>query len=318
MPALVSIPQSFITGAKVHQLCAKFAILPTIFTMRYKLSEQYPKKRAFITGAGSGLGHAFALALAADGWKLGLADIKQDRLEAVCSQVEELGGQAYPFGLDVSDKKEYTQVANEMARHVGIDLLINNAGVGDGSLFKDYSLENWEWMVGINQMGVIYGTHLFLPGMIAQGGGQIINIASAAAFSNAPMMTAYNATKAAVLSLSETLYVELKADNIKVSVALPLFFKTNLMDESRGGEEVKHLTHLLMETAQLEPDKVAHTILTQAGKGTFRIYVPFQSRIIHWFSRVFPNIFLLVKQRMAGKREEMKARLEKKYAQMKK
>jgi short-subunit dehydrogenase len=286
--------------------------------MKYKLSEQYPKKRAFITGAGSGLGQALALALAADGWKLGLADIRQDRLEAVCSQVEELGGQAYPFGLDVSDKENYAKVAAEMSRHVGIDVLINNAGVGDGGLFKDYSLANWDWIVGINQMGAIYGTHLFLPGMVQQGGGHIINIASAAAFGNAPMMTAYNATKAAVLSLSETLYVELRPNNVKVSVALPLFFKTNLMDNSRGGEDVKHLSQLLMETAQLEPKEVAHTILTQAGRGRFRIYVPGKSYLVHWFSRLFPNLFLKVKLRIAQNRDKMQQDLEKKYAKMRK
>jgi short-subunit dehydrogenase len=190
--------------------------------------------------------------------------------------------------------------------------------VGDGGLFKDYSLNDWDWLVGINQMGAIYGTHYFLPGMLAQGGGHIINIASAAAFGNAPMMTAYNATKAAVLSLSETLYVELRPDNIKVSVALPLFFKTNLMDSSRGGEETKHLSHLLMETAQLEPTEVAHTILTQAGKGAFRIYVPWQSKLVHWFSRMFPNLFLKVKLRMAGKRDKMREQLERKYAKIKK
>ncbi len=283
--------------------------------MRYKLSEQYPKKRAFITGAGSGLGRAMALALATDGWKLGLADIRQDRLEEVCSQVEELGGQAFPFKLDVSDRNNYARVAKEMG-HVGVDLLINNAGVGDGGLFKEYSLDNWEWIVGINQMGAIYGTHYFLPGIISQGGGHIINIASAAAFGNAPMMTAYTATKAAVLSLSETLYVELKPDNVKVSVALPLFFKTNLMDQCRGGEDVKHLTNLLMETAQLEPAEVAHTILTEAGKGTFRIYVPWKSRAVHWFSRMFPNLFLRIKLRMATKQEKLRADLERKYALM--
>lgn len=286
--------------------------------MRYKLSEQYPKKRAFITGAGSGLGRALALALAADGWRLALADIRQDRLEEVCSLVEELGGQAYPFGLDVADKDDYARIAADVDRHIGVDLLINNAGVGDGGLFRDYKLTDWDWIVGINQMGAIYGIHYFLPGMAKQGGGHIINIASAAAFGNAPMMAAYNATKAAVLSLSETLFVELKPDNIKVSVALPLFFKTNLMDNSRGGDEVKHLTHLLMETAGLEPTKVAHTILTQAGDGRFRIYVPGKSKLVHWFSRMFPNLFLKIKVRLAQNRDKMKHDLERKYAAMKK
>lgn len=282
--------------------------------MRYKLSEQYPKKRAFITGAGSGLGRAISLALAADGWKLGVADVRQERLDEVCSLIEEMGGQAFPFRLDVSNKEDYARIAKDMGAHIGVDLLINNAGVGDGGEFKDYQLKNWEWIVGINQMGVIYGTHYFLPGMIAQGGGHIINIASAAAFSNAPMMAPYNVTKAAVLSLSETLYVELKPSKINVSVAMPLFFKTNILEQSTGTEEVKHLSNLLVQTSNLEPETVAHTVLTQAGKGKFRIYAPWQSRLLHWFSRVFPNLFLKVKLMGAANREKMLKRLEDKYA----
>lgn len=282
--------------------------------MRYKLSEQYPKKRAFITGAGSGLGKALSLALAADGWKLGVADVRQERLDEVCSLIEEMGGQAFPFKLDVSNKDEYARVAKDMGAHVGVDLLVNNAGVGDGGEFKDYHLSNWEWIVGINQMGVVYGTHYFLPSMIAQGGGHIINIASAAAFGNAPMMAPYNITKAAVLSLSETLYVELKPSNINISVVMPLFFKTNILEHSTGSEEVKHLSNLLVQTSNLEPETVAHTILTQAGKGKFRIYAPWQSKLVHWFSRVFPNLFLSIKLKGAANREKMLKRLEDKYA----
>ncbi len=284
--------------------------------MRYKLSEQYPKKRAFITGAGSGLGRALSMALAADGWKLGVADVRQERLEEVCSLIEELGGQAFPFKLDVSNKEEYAQVAKDMGAHVGVDLLINNAGVGDGGEFKDYTLTNWDWIVGINQMGVIYGNHYFLPSIIAQGGGHIINIASAAAFSNAPMMAPYNVTKAAVLSLSETLYVELKPHNINVSVVMPLFFKTNILEQSTGTEEVKHISNLMVQTSNLEPETVAHEVLTQAGKGKFRIYAPTQSRILHWFSRTFPNLFLKLKLKGAANREKLEQRLERKYAKM--
>lgn len=258
------------------------------------------------------MGRAMALALAADGWKLGLADIRTERIEEVSSLVEELGGQAYPFKLDVSNREQYAKVAADM-RHLGIDVLINNAGIGDGGYFKDYTLENWEWIVGINQMGVIYGTHYFLPMLIAQGGGHIINISSAAAFGNAPMMTAYNATKAAVLSLSETLYAELATDKVNVSVALPLFFKTNIIEQARGGEEVKHLTEMLIATSNLEPETVAHTILTGAGKGKFRIYAPGQSKALHWFSRWFPNLFLKAKLYMGKNREKSIQRLEAKY-----
>ncbi len=284
--------------------------------MRYKLSELYPKKRAFITGAGSGLGRALALALAADGWKLGVADIKQERLGEVCSLIEELGGQAFPFGLDVSDKDDYAKVAKDMGSHIGVDLLINNAGVGDGGEFKDYNLANWDWIVGINQMGAVYGTHYFLPGIIAQGGGHIINIASAAAFSSAPMMAPYNVTKAAVLSLSETLFVELKPHNINVSVVMPLFFKTNILEQSTGTEAVKHISNLMVQTSNLEPETVAHEILTQAGKGKFRIYAPWQARALHWFSRMFPTLFLKLKLKGAANREKLEQRLERKYAKM--
>jgi short-subunit dehydrogenase len=285
--------------------------------MSYKLSELYPKKRAFITGAGSGLGRALALALAADGWKLGVADIRQQRLDEVCSLIEELGGQAFPFGLDVSDKDDYARVAKDMTAHVGIDLLINNAGVGDGGPFVDYSLANWDWIVGINQMGAIYGTHYFLPSMIAQGGGHIINIASAAGFSNAPMMASYNATKAAVISLSETLYVELKPNNIKVSVVMPLFFKTNIMESSTASDEIKHMSNLLVATSNLEAETVAHKLLTEAGNGKFRIYAPRRSRTLHWFSRIFPNLFLKLKVKGSQNREKFEQQLEKKYAKMK-
>ena len=85
---------------------------------------------------------------------------------------------------------------------------------------------------------------------------------------------------------------------------------------SRGGEEVKHLTQMMMETAQLGPETVAHTILTQAGKGRFRIYVPGKSKAVHWFSRMFPNLFLKVKLRMASKREQFIKDLEHKYEKL--
>ena len=115
----------------------------------YLLTQKHPKKRAFITGAASGLGKAFAIELAKEGWTIGMADINLKELELAASIIETLGGKPLQYPLDVSDKDQYKKVAEDFLSKVdGIDLLFNNAGVGDGSVFEDYSLENYEWMVG--------------------------------------------------------------------------------------------------------------------------------------------------------------------------
>lgn len=127
----------------------------------YLLSQKYPQKRAFITGAAAGLGKAFTYLLA------------------------------------VSEKDQYKEVVERFLFYAeGIDLLFNNAGVVDGSGFETNSLENYEWMVGINQMGVLYSCWYFIPAMKMQGYGPIFNTASAAAISCDPTMGGYNMTKA--------------------------------------------------------------------------------------------------------------------------
>lgn len=268
--------------------------------MRYKLSKKFPQKRAFITGAGSGLGRAMAIELANDGWKLGLSDIVTERLDETCSIVEGLGATTYPFVLDVSDKDVYKKAAEEFSRFVGIDLLINNAGVGDGGDFIDYSLEYWDWMVGINLMGVVNGTHYFLPTLKQQASGHIINIASAASFANLARMTAYNSTKAAVLSLSETLYAELAPIGIGVSVATPTFFKTNIMDKSKGGADVVADAAIMMEKSKVSAQQVAQSILKAAGNGRFQEYITMEARAVHFMQRMFPSLFRKIRARIAA------------------
>jgi NADP-dependent 3-hydroxy acid dehydrogenase YdfG len=110
----------------------------------------------------------------------------------------------------------YEKAANDFLQQAGgIDLLFNNAGVGDGGAIGEYSLENWEWMTGINQMSVVYGCHYFVPAFKKQRSGHILNTASFAAITCAPTMGAYNMTKAAVVAISETLYGELMDFNVR-------------------------------------------------------------------------------------------------------
>src|SRR5215218_8377046 len=120
--------------------------------MKYKLTSTYPSRRAFITGAASGLGKALCMELAQDGWTLGIADINAALLEVAAKEFQTLGAKIIPFTLDVSDKDAYKKVADDFLTQAGgIDMLFNNAGVGDGGNFEEYSLENWEWMIRINQ-----------------------------------------------------------------------------------------------------------------------------------------------------------------------
>ena len=272
------------------------------------LSVTYPQKRAFITGAASGLGKAFCMDLARDGWMIGMADNNVTALELAAADIQNAGGRPLLFPLDVSDKDQYQQVAADfLAQAGGIDLLFNNAGVGDGSVFEDYSLENYEWMVGINQMGVLYGCYYFVPAMKKQRSGHILNTASAAAIGCAPTMAAYNITKAAVLALSETLYGELMDYQVHVSCIMPTYFKTNVIQHARGGEIVKKATQHFINRSGLEAPEVAAEILERAGKKELYIILPKSARKMWLMKRLAPTRFRkMVKEQFMASMQKVK------------
>ena len=252
----------------------------------------FPKKRAFITGAGSGLGQAFAYELAKEGWTIGVADVNEAPLLVTKTSIEKLGGKAFPYVFDVRYRAAYAKVAEDfLLNNQGIDLLINNAGVGGGGPFEQYSLEDWDWMVGINLMGVVNGNLFFVKEFQKQKSGYIINIASAAGFANAPNMGAYSATKAAVISLSEVLKYELKPYNVGVSAVMPTFFKTNIMNNARMVGNDGAIAQKLIDRSNLEASTVALEILTKAGKGKHKIVLPNEARIQYFLKRFFPKFF---------------------------
>ena len=260
--------------------------------MKYTLSHQHPQKRAFITGAASGLGKAFCIELAQDGWNLGIADINKEQLDVAAKEFEALGAKTISFHLDVSDRVQYQQIAQEyLAKAGGIDLLFNNAGVGDGGLFEEYSLDNWEWMTRVNQFSVLYGCHFFIPTFKKQKSGHILNTASIAAVSCAPTMGAYNMTKAAVVAISETLYGELMDFNIRVSCIQPSYFKTNIAQSARGGDRIKKTTQFFLDRSGLDATTVAQEILHRAGKGELYIILPKIARKAWFWKRLAPTKF---------------------------
>ena len=119
--------------------------------MKYKLSDKHTAKRAFITGGGGGLGRAIALALAGDGWTIGITDIKQEALAESKNMIENAGGKAFTYQFDVSKREDFQKAFDSYIQQTGgIDLMINNAGVGDGGLFGEYGLDNWEWITAVS------------------------------------------------------------------------------------------------------------------------------------------------------------------------
>lgn len=253
------------------------------------LNEKYPNKTAFITGAGSGLGAAFAKLLASNGWSLHLSDINLDSLENLKPSLIE-AKEVFLYKLDVGNKIAFENVSVEIQKNTSkLDLLINNAGIGDGEFFQAYKSDHWEHMVRINLLGTYYGCHYLLP-MIEPQKGMIINIGSAAGFMNAPGMSAYNVTKAGVYALAETLHHELKSKGVHVSVVTPTFFKTNIMSDATGSQKFVHFAQKQMKYSTTNADEMAEVVLTESAKGKFHIIHPKEARRAYFLKKWFPSL----------------------------
>lgn len=236
-----------------------------------RLSSRYPACRAFVTGAASGLGRAFALHLAADGWTVGLADVDREGLGDGVETVRRLGGTPHPVDLDVADGAAFQAAADAfVAAFGGVDLVINNAGIGAGGSFRDTSLADWRAVLGVNLMGVVHGCRAF-QAALADGGGHLLNVASLAAVAAFPRMSVYNVSKAGVQALSETLYGEWKNDGVHVAVLVPGFLKTNIDADLRGSAADRRITQIMMERSPLTAHDVAARALHDAGRDCIHI-----------------------------------------------
>ncbi len=258
------------------------------------LSRRLPSKRAFITGAASGLGLSLAQLLARDGWTLGVLDVDHEALERAVVQLRTSGAAgvtAYP-----GDVASHEVVAAAITRfadvHQGLDMIVNNAGVAVAGAVDAIPVADWNWIVGINLLGVVWGCRAAVPLMKRQGSGLIFNIASSAGFAAAPQMSAYNVTKAGVISLSETLASELAGTGLQVSCAMPGFFRTHLLDHMRAPPEENRLAHRIMENSGHDPDEAALALLTEVAAGELYVVWPPEYRWAWRLKRWFPHWFL--------------------------
>lgn len=258
-----------------------------------RLNARFPHKRAFITGAGSGLGLALAKALASDGWTLGLFDRNLERLTAVEAEFADAGVKLVAYPGDVTQPDELTVAVNSFAAsHDGLDVMINNAGVASAGALMEVSLEDWRWIIDINLMGVVHGARAAVPHLQRNGSGLLINVASAAAFASAPGMISYNATKAAVVSISETLVNELRPVGTQVSVVMPTFFRSSLLETLRGPDHARRHAQQAMQKSEYSVAAAAYDLLTEAADGRTYIVLPKAARMMWRMKRWMPLRFL--------------------------
>lgn len=204
---------------------------------------QWQGKTAVITGAGSGFGLELARIAARQGMRLVLIDVQQDVLEQAAQEQRAAGAEVLSFGLSVADAQAMQAMATTVQQHWGAPhLVFNNAGVGAGGLIWENSLDDWQWVLGVNLMGVVHGVRLFTPMMLQAARqdpawrGHLVNTASMAGLVNPPNMGVYNVSKHAVVSLTETLHhdLQLVTTQIGVSVLCPFFVATGISQSQRN------------------------------------------------------------------------------------
>lgn len=193
-------------------------------------------KVAFITGAASGIGLAIARSFAAAGMKVVIADIQADALERARAELKGSNADVLAIELDVTDRDAMARAADEAEAAFGnVHVLCNNAGVAAFGPLDEATYQDWDWVLGVNLHGVINGIQTFVARIKRHGeGGHVVNTASIAGTVALPGLGIYNATKFAVVGISETLVQELEPDGIGVSVLCPGFVDTNIYDSQRN------------------------------------------------------------------------------------
>jgi short-subunit dehydrogenase len=248
---------------------------------------------AVITGAASGIGRELAIVLARDQCTLVLSDINRAGLEETLELVRKAGGSGEIRLCDVADFDAVMGMADHCFSKWGrVDILINNAGVASTGVVGTIPIEDWKWTVSVNFWGVLHGCHAFIPRMKKQNRGHILNVASIAGIVSMPEMGPYNASKAAVISLSETLRSELSPANIGVSVLCPSHIKTNLLNNMRYTDEIQRvIANTGFDHALITASKAAEFTIAAMKKNRLYIIPQTPAKLSWIFKRISPSAY---------------------------
>ena len=270
----------------------------------------FADKRVVITGAGSGLGRALSLRFAREKWRVAVADINVERADETLTQVKNAGGTGFVQHCDVANATDFEALADQVKKDWGgVDVVINNAGIAAAGTVHATSLADWEAVININLLGVVRGCHTFVPMLLAQRSGHVVNIASFAALASAPGMASYNVAKAGVFSLSESLRAEVYDEGVDVTVACPAFFRTNLLESFRGPDPAAKATVArIMDRATVTADDVANDIYEAVMNRRFLVISHPDSRWQYRVKRAAPELFYREVRRMMKKMVSSRAR----------
>ena len=260
-----------------------------------------------ITGAASGIGRALAVALAREKVAgIAVADVNEAGLAKTVAMVEELAIPVSSHVIDVSDREQVQRLADEaVAKHGRVTHLDNNAGVGVFGTFEQLSIEDFEWLMGINFWGVVYGCKVFLPILREQDSAHIVNVSSVFGLIAPEEQSAYCSSKFAVRGFTESLRHELAGSNIAVSCVHPGGILTDIARNSRLGagtpaEWKAQGAKFFDKVAKTSPERAAEVIVAGIRANEPRILIGKDAHAISYLSRMFPRTYLSVLERLSG------------------
>lgn len=255
-------------------------------------------RTVLITGAGSGLGEAMARRLAENRWRVLVTDRDSDRAGRVAASLPGTGHSA--MALDVTDDAAWGAVDARVEAEFGsLDALINNAGVATGGMLGETPLEDWQWVLDINLMGVVRGCHHLVGRFRKQRCGHIINVASWAGLAGAPAIAAYGTAKAGVVAFSEMLRAELAPAGVDVSVLCPAFVKTRLTETMRAPDaSYAERVQKWMERSGVRAEDVAEIVREALDRPRFLLLTHAETRWPYRIKRWAPEQYfrLLMRQ----------------------
>ena len=243
-----------------------------------------------ITGAGGGIGRALADSMASRGARLALVDVDEVALGSVAAELSRTGCTVSTHVTDVSDRDAMAALPDEVLRHHGaVDILVNNAGVSVGALFDDHSVDDAEWLLGINLDGVVHGCAFFLPVLKESPAAHIVNVSSMFGVLPMPGQAIYSASKSAVRGLSDALGAELAGTSVRVTTVHPGAVRSDVIRSARMPDEAAKAKALaLQQRFGMATDSAAEKIVRAVERNKLRVVVGADAHVADVLGRLLP------------------------------